>query len=82
MAAGDELAVQVAGEIADHLGTAAANVATMLGLDAVIVGGGVTEALGESFVERIAARFHRDVFPQDPDGVAVRITELREKQVI
>jgi glucokinase len=59
----DPLTVKVVNEAADHLGIALANLVTTLAVDMVIVGGGVTEALGPSYVRRIRRSFERDVFP-------------------
>jgi len=61
--AGDELTVGVVDEAAHFLGIAIANQVTMLAMNQVIVGGGVTEALGQPFVDRIRASFDRYVFP-------------------
>lgn len=60
---GDELATRVVHHAADVLGLALANWITMLSIDTVVLGGGVTEALGEPFIARIRASFDRWVFP-------------------
>lgn len=77
-ATGDELAVDVVHRAADLLGLAAANLVTVLAIDRVLLGGGITESLGDPFVDRVGASFRRNVFPAS-HGVAceVRMTELR-----
>lgn len=59
----DELARKVVDKSAEFLGVAIANIVTMLSIDCVVVGGGVTEALGEPFVARVRKSFDRTVFP-------------------
>lgn len=54
---------QCVNEGAQHIGTAIANVITLLSLDRVILGGGLVEALGEPFVASIRTQFEADVFP-------------------
>ncbi len=48
---------------ARRIGTAIANVITLLSLDKVVLGGGIVEALGEQYVEVIREQFYNDVFP-------------------
>jgi len=64
-AAGDVETVAVVHEAAGYIGTAAANAVMMLSLPLVVIGGGVTEALGGPFVERIADQLRRELFPAD-----------------
>ena len=59
----DELARKVVDKSAEFLGVAIANIVTMLSIDCVVLGGGVTEALGEPFVSRVRRSFDRTVFP-------------------
>jgi glucokinase len=59
----DELARKVVDKSAEFLGVAIANIVTMLSIDCVVLGGGVTEALGEPFVARVRRSFDRTVFP-------------------
>ncbi|MBL0928023.1 MAG: ROK family protein [Phycisphaerales bacterium] len=61
--AGDELTRRVIDETADLLGVAIANVVTLLALPLVILGGGLTESLGEAYVRRVEASMRRSVFP-------------------
>ena len=59
----DELARKVVDRSAEFLGIAIANIVTMLSIDCVVLGGGVTEALGEAYVGRVRKCFERTVFP-------------------
>ncbi|MCE2881869.1 MAG: ROK family protein [Planctomycetaceae bacterium] len=59
----DELATKVVNKSAELLGVAIANIVTMLSIDCVVLGGGVTEALGEPYVGRVRKSFERTVFP-------------------
>ncbi len=61
--AGDQLAVSIVDLSADFLGTAIANLVTYLAPRTIILGGGMTEALGQPYVDRIRKSFDHDVFP-------------------
>lgn len=60
---GDSLTQNVINKSADLLGIAISNWVTMLALDTVILGGGITESLGQAYLDRIIAAFEADVFP-------------------
>ncbi len=75
---GDELTVMVVDETADLLGTCIAGVVTLLSLGRVVLGGGLTEALGEPFVDRVKKATRRDVFPDRCRAVKVVETKLRD----
>lgn len=60
---GDELVVRVIDDAADLLGIAIANAVTLLSVRAVVLGGGVTEALGKRYVDRVRESFEWHVFP-------------------
>lgn len=60
---GDPLTVEVVDSAAELLGVAVANAVTFLSLQRVILGGGLTEALGKPFVEGVHKSFKRHVFP-------------------
>jgi glucokinase len=74
--AADGLVVQVVNEAADLLGVAIANMVTLLSLRTVIVGGGMTEALGEPYLARIRESFAQTVFPRRLAACELRMTEL------
>lgn len=70
---GDELVCEVINDSADRLGMAVGSVATLLSLQRVVIGGGLTEALGEPYVSRVRAAVVRECFPK-----AVRAIEIVE----
>lgn len=61
--AGDPLALQTATTAAQVLGSAMANAVTLLSIDTIVVGGGITEAFGEPWLAEVRNRFKQDVFP-------------------
>ncbi len=77
--AGDELTRSVVDEAADLIGVAVGSAVTLLGTPVVILGGGLTEALGEPWVRRIAAAAQRHVFPERSRRVRFVMTGLRER---
>lgn len=68
----DHLTTEVAKQAAKYVGIAIANSVTLLSLPCVVLGGGVTQALGKQFVEWVRDAFERHVFP----------AELRECKVL
>lgn len=77
-AAGDELAILVANRSAHLVGITLANVVTLLAMDCVIVGGGITEAMGEPFLQRIRASFDEHVFPARNKACRIVPTQLAD----
>ncbi|MBX3355753.1 MAG: ROK family protein [Phycisphaeraceae bacterium] len=63
-AKGDALVRRVVDGAADLLGVAIANAVTLLSIPTVILGGGVTEALGKTWIARVRDSFEEHVFPQ------------------
>lgn len=63
MAADDELTIRVIREAAWAVGIAIANTVTLLSLDCVVVGGGLTEALDDRWMQWIREAFDDAVFP-------------------
>ena len=59
----DPLTLEVVEQAADYVGVAIANAVTLLSLKCVVVGGGVTEALGKPWIDRIRSSFERHAFP-------------------
>jgi glucokinase len=76
--AGDKLTREVVHEAADLLGIAIANYVTVLSVDTVVIGGGVTEALGEPYVRRIRKSFRKFVFPKRCADARLVITALKD----
>lgn len=60
----DPVVVRAIEEAARHIGTATANVVTLLSLQRVIIGGGLTEAIGSPLVKLIEKQFRQDVWPE------------------
>lgn len=61
----DALTHRVIADAAHYIGIAIANNVTMLSLEAAVLGGGVTEALGKPFVKLVEASFKEHVFPAE-----------------
>lgn len=74
--ANDELAGEVIDRGARLLGTSIANFVTFLSVDTVIMGGGLTEALGERYLEVIRESFRQDVFPERCQQCEIMLTGL------
>lgn len=49
---------------AKRIGSSIANVITLLSIDTVVLGGGLIEALGKPYIEKIREQFETDVFPK------------------
>ncbi|MFN0132838.1 MAG: ROK family protein [Phycisphaerales bacterium] len=73
---GDELTMQVVDHVADLLGIAIANAVTLLSLPRVVLGGGLTEAMGEPLVERVKKSARANVFPDKCRQVKIVATRL------
>ena len=73
----DELTCRIITRGADLLGIAIANFVTFLAVDTVIIGGGITEALGERYLDLIRKAFERDVFPARCRACRIVATELK-----
>jgi glucokinase len=65
----DPVAVQLIDDAARALGAAVASVVNLLSPEVVVIGGGVTQALGESFIERIWELAHRQTLPGAAENV-------------
>jgi len=74
--AGDEVAAEIVEHAASSLGVAIANVVTLLSLPAVVLGGGIVEAIGEPFVDLVNASFGRFVFPPSLRSSRILMTQL------
>ena len=77
--AGDSLVRGVVDRSAGLLGVAIANTLTVTAVPVVVMGGGLTEALGEHYVQRVARGVRRHFHPaSSAESIDVRITALRE----
>jgi glucokinase len=74
--AGDALTVEVVDDTAELIGIAIASAVTLLSLGRVVLGGGLTEALGEPLVERVRRTVRDHVFPHKAQAVKVVATKL------
>jgi glucokinase len=59
----DRLVIEVIDHAAEELGVAVASVVTLLSLPRVVIGGGLTEALGKPFVDRVELSTRKLAFP-------------------
>ncbi|MBM4114139.1 MAG: ROK family protein, partial [Phycisphaerae bacterium] len=75
---GDALVRRVVDASADLLGLAIANWITVLSIPVVVLGGGVTEALGKSWVSRVRDSFEEHVFPSALRRVEVIASTLKD----
>jgi predicted NBD/HSP70 family sugar kinase len=52
----------------------------MMSMRTVVLGGGVTEALGKPYIERVEASVRRHVFPSAlAPKVSIRMTKLKDE---
>ena len=72
----DERMTQTVNDGAKRIGTSIANVITLLSLDTVVLGGGLVEALGDTYLQVIRNQFEEDVFPTHCRQCQFKLTEL------
>jgi glucokinase len=75
---GDELTVEVVHDSAERLGMALANCVTLLSLERVVLGGGLVEALGDSYVKQARKIIRREAFPAKLREIDVVASELED----
>ncbi len=75
---GDPLAVRIAQHSARMVAIAAANSATLLSLDCVVLGGGGVESLGDWYIGQVRRVFDKAVFPDTLRQCAIVPTQLRD----
>ncbi len=75
---GDELVNEVVNETAHLLGVAIAGVVTLMSLPCVVLGGGLTEALGKPFVDRVEKKVRHFAFPDVCKQVVVLPSRLED----
>lgn len=73
---GDKLTCEVLRDAAHYVGIAIANTLTLLSLPCAVVGGGVTEALGESWLDLVRESFKTHVFPPELAKCKILASEL------
>jgi glucokinase len=72
----DPLTREVVSEAAEYVGIAVANVVTLLSLPRVVLGGGLSEAMGEQWTGQVRAAFQQHVFPQELSDSEILTGEL------
>lgn len=75
---GDDLVRRVLDEATELLGLAISQYVTVLSLPMVILGGGLAEAMGQSWADRVAASMRRHVFPKSLQACKVVTTALAD----
>lgn len=75
---GDALTVEVVDNVADLVGIAVANVVTLLAVGRVVLGGGLTEELGDLLVDRVKKTARLYAFPDRAKAVKVVGTRLKD----
>ncbi|MEM6553425.1 MAG: ROK family protein [Planctomycetota bacterium] len=76
--ADDPLTVDVVDHAAVLVGTAAANTVTLLSLNAVVLGGGLTEAIGKPWVQKVRKTFDQLVYPDQLRDCKVLASALED----
>lgn len=74
----DALTMEVIDTAADLLGLSIANYVTVLSLPLVVLGGGLTEAIGMPFVQRVERSVRKYAFPDRCKAVKVVASKLRD----
>lgn len=72
--AGDALTLRILGEVQEVLGLLIASVVNLLDPEAIVLGGGLTQSLGQSFVQAVSEAAYANFFLTDPEG-RVKIVE-------
>jgi glucokinase len=78
-ASDDYLTREVVDEAAELLGISIANVVTLLSIDHVVLGGGLTEAIGKPFVEAVEKSARKFAFPDICKKVDVVASKLEDQ---
>lgn len=76
---GDELTVNVIDDAAELIGISIAGVVTLLSIGRVVLGGGLTEALGDALVDKVKKSVRSHVFPDKCKAVKVVGTKLLDE---
>jgi glucokinase len=74
--AGDKVVVDIIDEACDYIGIGAANLINVLNPEAVILGGGLIQALGDRMLPRIARSARSHVIAASDDRVRIRDSGL------
>lgn len=72
----DKLTIEVIRSTARYVGVSIANMVTMLSLPCAVVGGGLAEALGDTYVDWVREAFEEAVFPPELKACKVLTSKL------
>lgn len=75
---GDELVTAVVRDAGERLGVVLGGIVTLLSIDKIVLGGGLTEAVGEPWVEMVGESVRRVAFPAVCKEVSVVASELED----
>lgn len=78
---GDTVVVRAIKRSADAIGIAAANLITLVGVDAIVLGGGIVTELGEVFAPLIKHSMLQHTFANGADGVPLLSSQLGDDAV-
>ena len=82
LAAKDPVAVEAVDRACHYLAVATGNMINTFSPDLVLYGGGVIEAVGETFLKKVLAEVDRYCMPQIRNTVDIKIAELGDDSVI
>ncbi len=82
LAAGDRVAMEAVDRSCHYLAVATGNLINTLSPDLVIYGGGVIEAVGELFLEKILSEVDRYCMPQIRSTVDIKIASLGDDSIL
>ncbi len=82
VAAGDPVACEAVDRACHYLAIAAGNMINTLSPDLVLFGGGVIEAMGDVFLEKILAELPKYSWPTIRDTVDVKIADLGDDSIL
>jgi len=80
--AGDKVAIEAVDRACHYLAIATGNMINTLSPDLVVYGGGVIEAMGETFLEKILAEVDRYCMPSIRPTVEIKIAELGDDSIL
>ena len=74
--AGDKVVEQIVRQAAKHIGVAVGNVVNLLAPDAVVLGGGLVEAMSDLFLEEVTKAAHKQGLPSMVESLKIVIAKL------
>ena len=80
--AGDKVAIEAVDRACHYLAIATGNMINTLSPDLVLYGGGVIEAMGETFLEKILAEVDRYCMPSIRPTVEIKIADLGDDSIL